>query len=92
MATRNIGRQLLVAGALAIAMPLAANAQTGAAASGTLSPADVINKVQAAGYTNIHDVEFDDGRWELEATSPAGTDVDLEVDAATGKILHEEKD
>ena len=59
---------------------------------GTLSPEEVTRKVEAAGYTNIHDLEYDDGRWELEATSPAGVAVDLDVDATTGNILNEEKD
>lgn len=60
--------------------------------TGKLSPADVVEKVKAAGYTNVHDVEYDDGRWEVEATSPAGEAVDLKIDPDTGKIVHEEKD
>lgn len=58
----------------------------------TMSPAQIIKAVEAAGYTNVRDLEFDDGRWELEATSPSGAAVDLEVDANTGKVLHEEAD
>jgi hypothetical protein len=82
----------IAAAALVVAAPLAtARAQAGAA-PGTLSPAEITRKVEAAGYTNIHDLEYDDGRWELEATSPAGVPVDLDVDAATGSILNEERD
>ena len=78
--------------ALVVAAPLAtARAQAGAA-PGTLSPAEITRKVEAAGYTNIHDLEYDDGRWELEATSSAGVAVDVDVDAATGAILNEERD
>ena len=62
------------------------------AAQGTLSPAEIVQKVEAAGYTNVHDLEFDDGRWEVDATSPAGVAVDLDVDAATGKVLHDDRD
>jgi hypothetical protein len=57
-----------------------------------MSPADVVRKVEHAGYTNIHDLEDDDGRWELEATSPAGVNVDLAVDPTTGEIVHEENE
>ena len=77
---------------LALGTSPAVVAAQGTGATGKLSPTEVVEKVKAAGYTNIHDVEFDDGRWELEATSPAGEAVDLEVDPDTGKIVHEEKD
>jgi len=73
------------------AAPALAGDDDGAAASG-LSPAEIVRTVESAGYTNIHDMEFDDGRWEIEATSPAGVNVDLQVDPANGKILHEETD
>lgn len=92
--TRSIDiawRSLLVAAAVAGTTATAAPAQT-PAAQPTLSPAEIARKIEAAGYTNVHDLEFDDGRWEAEATSPAGVAVDLEVDAATGKILHEDRD
>jgi hypothetical protein len=92
MARRSNHWSGIALAALVVAAPLAtAQAQTGAT-PGTLSPAEVVRKVEAAGYTNIHDLEYDDGRWELEATSPAGVPVDLDVDAATGKILNEERD
>jgi uncharacterized membrane protein YkoI len=57
-----------------------------------LSPAEILRAVESAGYTHVRDMEFDDGRWELDATSPAGMDVELEVDATNGQILHEESD
>jgi hypothetical protein len=58
--------------------------------AGELSPAEVARKVEARGYTNAHDVEYDDGRWEVEATSSSGLPVELTVDAATGEILRED--
>lgn len=45
-----------------------------------------------AGYTRITDVEFDDGRWEAEATNPQGVRVDLVLDPVTGAILRERRD
>jgi hypothetical protein len=62
------------------------------AAQGQLSPSEVVQKIEGAGYTKVHDVEFDDGRWEVEATSPAGVPVDLTIDATSGQIVHEEND
>jgi hypothetical protein len=69
-----------------------AAAAPAAGATGALSPADVVSKVEAAGYENVHDLEFDDGRWEAEATSAQGTAVDLTIDAATGAVLEEHAD
>ena len=85
---KGIIAALLAASPLVFALP--ADAQ--GAAQSALSPAEIVKKVESEGYTNVHDVEFDDGRWELEATSPAGKPVDLAVDASTGKIVHEEND
>jgi hypothetical protein len=86
MILRGMGAALIVAAPLAVA-----HAESGGQQA-TLSPAEVVRRLEDAGYTKIHDLEFDDGRWELEATSPAGIAVDLDVDGTTGKILHEETD
>ena len=80
----------LLGAALLIGAPAVAFGQA-ASAPGTL-PANIASSLAAAGYTAIHDVELDDGVWELEATSPAGKPVDLKVDPNTGKVLHEEPD
>lgn len=60
--------------------------------AGSLSAAEVTSKLTAAGYTNVHDVEFDDGVWEADATSASGQAVDLVIDAKSGKVLHERPD
>ncbi len=57
-----------------------------------LSAADVANLLQSQGYRNIRDIELDDGRYEVEATNPAGHDVDLKIDPRDGRILKEEID
>lgn len=83
---------LAIAGAaLLLVAPITASAES-MVPPGALSPAEVVQKAEAAGYTNVNDIEFDDGRWEIEATSPAGTPVDVELDAMTGKVLHEAHD
>jgi uncharacterized membrane protein YkoI len=57
-----------------------------------LSEADVRAQLAAAGYTNVHDVDYEDGIWNAEADDPAGKDVELKIDPDTGKVLGEEKD
>jgi len=50
-----------------------------AAASG-LSAAEVQRRMQDAGYADVRDLEYDDGRWEADATTSAGARVDLTLD------------
>ena len=58
----------------------------------TLGDADVRARLAAAGYTNIHDVDYEDGIWNAEADDPAGKDVELKIDPDTGKVIGKEKD
>lgn len=57
-----------------------------------LTEADVRAKLAVAGYTNVHDVDYEDGIWNAEADSPAGKDVELKIDPATGAVMGQEKD
>ncbi|GAA5082691.1 PepSY domain-containing protein [Lysobacter panacisoli] len=57
-----------------------------------LSEADVRARLSAAGYTNVHDVDYEDGIWNAEADDPAGKDVELKIDPANGKVIGKEKD
>ena len=57
-----------------------------------LGEADVRARLSAAGYTNVHDVDYEDGIWNAEADDPSGKDVELKIDPATGKIIGKEKD
>jgi hypothetical protein len=61
-------------------------------AAPTLTAADIAARLEAAGYTNVRDVEFDDGRYEAEATNAAGQNVDLKVDGRDGSVVHEDID
>jgi hypothetical protein len=47
-------------------------AQAPEAAQNELTAGQIVQKLEALGYTNIHDIERDDDEWEVEATSPAG--------------------
>jgi len=62
---------------------------TGVAA---LSEADVRARLAAAGYLNVHDVDYEDGIWNAEADDPEGRDVELKIDPDTGEVIGTEKD
>lgn len=57
-----------------------------------MTEADVKAALSAAGYTNIHDVDYEDGIWNAEGDDPAGKDVELKIDPKTGKVIGKEKD
>lgn len=57
-----------------------------------LTEADVRAKLATAGYTNVHDVDYEDGIWNAEADDPQGKDVELKIDPKTGKVIGKEKD
>ena len=57
-----------------------------------MSERDVRAALSAAGYTNIHDVDYEDGIWNAEADDPAGKDVELKINPNNGKIIGKEKD
>lgn len=54
--------------------------------------AQVRTKLEAQGYAKVNGVKFEDGIWNAEADDPAGKDVELKIDPATGKVLGEEMD
>jgi hypothetical protein len=57
-----------------------------------LGEADVRAKLAAAGYGNVHDVEFDDGLWTAEADDASGREVKLTLDPETGKVVGKDLD
>lgn len=57
-----------------------------------LTEADVRAKLAAAGYINVHDVDYEDGIWNAEADDAEGKDVELKIDPKTGKVMGKEKD
>lgn len=58
----------------------------------TLSEEDVKARLAAAGYSKIHDVDFDDGVWKAEAERADGNDVEIHLDPKDGRIVHVEND
>src|SRR5690606_13498514 len=57
-----------------------------------LGEADIKAKLAAAGYANVHDIEFDDGVWKAEAEDAQGKDVELRLDPGTGKGIGKVRD
>ncbi|MGN6224327.1 PepSY domain-containing protein [Pseudoxanthomonas sp.] len=53
---------------------------------------DIKARLAAAGYSKVHDVDFDDGMWKAEAERADGNDVEVHLDATTGAIVHVEND
>ena len=58
----------------------------------TITKDEIIVKAQAAGYKNVHDVEFEGGVWKVEAETADGTDVELKMDPNDGHIMGSESD
>jgi hypothetical protein len=54
--------------------------------------ARVRSALEAKGYVDVHDLEVDDGRFEVDARNPRGEKVDLELDLQTLEILYEDRD
>lgn len=58
----------------------------------TLSAQDIHARLDAAGYTGVHDIEFDDGLWKAEAVDAQGHEVDLKLDPENGEVISSERD
>ena len=58
----------------------------------TLGEEDVKARLAAAGYSNIHDLQFEEGVWKAEAEDAQGKDVELRLDPATGKVIGSARD
>jgi glutamine cyclotransferase len=52
-----------------------------------LSEADVRASLSTQGYTDVHDVDFDDGIWKAKAKNAVGNKVELRLDPASGKVI-----
>lgn len=57
-----------------------------------LSKEDVKARLVAAGYSKIHDVDYDDGIWKAEGEREDGQKVEFRVDPQDGRILSVEND
>ncbi len=57
-----------------------------------LSAEDVKARVTAAGYSKVHDIDYDDGIWKADAERADGKNVELKIDPNDGRILAVEND
>ncbi len=85
---KNIVARFLLVSAAFLAVPLSAAGQPPADAR-PLS--EIVAALERQGYGPIVDVEFDDGRWEVEAYRQ-GRKFELKVDPHSGSVLSERPD
>lgn len=52
-----------------------------------MSEQDIKASLSSQGYTDIHDVDFDDGVWHAKARNASGKKVKLQLDPDTGKVV-----
>ncbi|AGG89318.1 PepSY domain-containing protein [Rhodanobacter denitrificans] len=57
-----------------------------------LNEDEVKAKLAAAGYENVHDVEYEHGLWSAEARTRGGADVELLVDPDDGSVVAKSHD
>ncbi len=77
----------LVAGGVLVAPALAQNANPAADANGKwLSIPQIHDKLEAAGYGNIDEIERERDGYEVKATDREGQRVELEVDPLTAGV------
>jgi uncharacterized membrane protein YkoI len=77
--------------AIAAAWPAYAQApQTPQASAVSLEQATKI--ARDAGLVTIREIELDDGKWQVEGRNQSGERRELHIDAASGKMLRNERD
>ncbi len=77
---------------LILAAALTATLTAAPAFAAPLSAADVQARLSKAGYTQVHELERDDGVWEADVTRADGSVVDVIVDPANGEIFDPRSD
>ncbi len=93
-ATRGLvlALSLVAAGAASAQSVPAQTAPAQNAMAGSTTPQDAMTSAQVratlteGGYTDIHDVEFEDGVWKADVTDATGNKIDVRLDGATGRI------
>ena len=60
---------------------------SGAAVAADTGPADVTATLNAAGYAEVRELEFEDGVWEAEVRRANGLWSEVAVDAETGEVF-----
>lgn len=66
--------------------PAAAPASAAASAAPQLTIRDIYDRMEAAGYRDLREIEYDNGRYEVKARNAQGERVKLYVNATTGAV------
>lgn len=93
MTRSNLMMSLALSGAFVLiaASPVAAQTDRYGGQS-QMSATELVQHLESQGYTNIHDIEFDDGLFEVDARDPEGRAVELKIDPTNGSILEVDYD
>ncbi|HEY4530557.1 MAG TPA: PepSY domain-containing protein [Luteimonas sp.] len=75
-----------IALAVALATAGSAAAQQATTAADTMTAPQVRDSLESQGYTDVNDVEFEDGLWKADARSADGARVEVRIDPASGKV------
>ncbi len=59
-----------------------------AATQSRLNIKQIYDKVEAAGYTNITEIDLDDNMYEVKAQDQKGNYIKLKLDPKTGEIIN----
>lgn len=96
--TRSLAAAALLAG-LAAGAQTVTPAPTTAATATTSAPAqvaaarltirEIYDRLEAAGYRDMLEIEWSDGRYEVKGRNAQGARVKLDVDGTTGAVLRE---
>jgi acid phosphatase class B len=81
-----------VLSALAVVSLLGAATPAFADAGSTGSIHRAIEAARAAGVVGVNEIQFYDGKWEIEGRDPRGRTVNVDVDAITGAVLKIDRD
>lgn len=76
----------LAAGVALAQTPAPAPAATTTATAPQLTIRDIYDRMEAAGYRDMREIEFSGGRYEVKARNAQGERVKLYVNAATGAV------
>ncbi|HMO46254.1 MAG TPA: PepSY domain-containing protein [Rubrivivax sp.] len=80
------------ASAAAQATSPAATTQATPPAAPQLTIRDIYDRMEAAGYRDMREIELDNGRYEVKARNAQGERVKLYVNAGTGAVERERRD
>lgn len=79
---------VLVAGGIASAQTVRPDDSRQAPRAGWMSVGEIVAKIEGQGY-KVHEVEIDDGAYEVKAVDANGMRVEVDLDPSTGEPLRD---